>query len=391
MVLFASVSGQNEAGAPRDFPNPNDVITKETDFRYFFLFDAVFPNAELGKAADETANSPLCRASSSIRLRRLFGKGFSRLSETRRIVIEQTRWLETKDKRKFLIVLFAAEKVGDLPLAPDFYALAAFRYVRRKVPDSNVYNSLHYKWTYEFDLADAVDPREGNSEVELPKDIPAVKNERGEEAFWLLNTRTDKARTVRQYNALDLRNNRLFTLIKNFPPIAGYRDDTYRSEGVFEIVPSENRARNPLGEIRIMTMIWSRKADHSKSVKPDLRGVKRFSSVWQTLPGKRRRIIRLKFYEEHYETLAAEASSENKTGIRECDEFLEKYETCLWSVMPSSKWLSIQAYLNQSRGEWKRAASSSPAESREALVAMCRQSKEAARQNPATFGCDWGN
>jgi hypothetical protein len=264
IVLFASASAQSEAGAPRDFPNPNDLITKETDFRYFFLFDAVFPNAELGKAASETANSPLCRARGSIPLRKLFGKGFSRLSETRRIVIKQTRWLQTKNKRKFLIVLFAAEKIADLPLSPDFYALAAFRYARRKVPDSNVYNSLHYKWTYEFDLVDAVDPRAGNSEVELPKDIPAVKNERGEETFWLLNARTDGAEIVKRYDALDLGNKRQFTLIKKFPSISCYRDDTHRSKGVFEIISSENSAKNPLGEVRILTLIQRRRAGNSK-------------------------------------------------------------------------------------------------------------------------------
>src|SRR5215204_1562358 len=194
--FFGAVHAQENDKTVLNYVDLKARITEETDFRYYYLLHDVFPDVKTD-FLEPQKNS----ASRSIRLRKLFGKGFSKLNGRRKIFITRAQWFRGANNRKYLAVLFAAILPEDAPRdrsdAKGFYALAVFAYVRRKVPDWNVYNALGYKWTYEFDFVDAVAPQ-SDSDVELPKDLPVVKNGRGdEETFWLLNSHTEAGDTVR--------------------------------------------------------------------------------------------------------------------------------------------------------------------------------------------------
>ena len=283
-AFFGTVHAQNDTGVYA-FPKLDEQITDETDARYYFLMYDVFPDLKTS-SADPYKNS----ASRSIRLRKLFGTGYSRLDGRREIGITHVRWLGGAGNRKYLVVLFAAS-LPDEQFAPDaetFYALAVFAYVRRKVVDWNVYNALHYKWTYEFDLIDAVDPQSDDG-VELPKAVPVIKTERGAQIFWLLNSHAVRGGSVKNYAAIELRNNRLNLFFKDFPTLY----DFYCQQGFeqsFEIVPVKPRTKAPPFELRVVSKIRLTGDCRAQTTTAELREIETYRAVWQTI-SKRRRVV----------------------------------------------------------------------------------------------------
>lgn len=81
------------------------------------------------------------------------------------------------------------------------------------------------------------------------------------------------------------------------------------------------------------------------------------------------------------------ASTDDKTGVPECDEYIAKYEACVFSKVPEANRAVYQAPFDQMRKSWKDAATSPQAKA--GLAIGCKQALETAKQSFAAYGCEW--
>src|SRR5215204_1030354 len=118
-----AVHAQNDdaANVP-DYPDMEARIIDETDSKYYYLLNDVFPDAKTADPKGDYFKRKENVATRSIRMRKLFGAGFSKLNEKRRVTIKQARWLTAKNKRRLFVVLFEASA----PAKKTFYALAVY-------------------------------------------------------------------------------------------------------------------------------------------------------------------------------------------------------------------------------------------------------------------------
>jgi len=75
------------------------------------------------------------------------------------------------------------------------------------------------------------------------------------------------------------------------------------------------------------------------------------------------------------------------TGVKECDEFLRKYEACVRSGMPQAAWPAMTKALTQMRKSYRQAARNPAA--RKALGQGCKRGEEATKKAMAAFKCKW--
>jgi len=78
------------------------------------------------------------------------------------------------------------------------------------------------------------------------------------------------------------------------------------------------------------------------------------------------------------------ASTGDKIGVPECDEYIAKYEACAGKV-PESGRAAYNSALDQVRASWKKLAAN-PA-TKASLAAACRQATEAQAAAWKTYGC----
>jgi hypothetical protein len=78
------------------------------------------------------------------------------------------------------------------------------------------------------------------------------------------------------------------------------------------------------------------------------------------------------------------ASTGEKIGVPECDEYIAKYEACAGKV-PESGRAAYNSALDQVRASWKKLAAN-PA-TKASLAAACRQATEAQAAAWKTYGC----
>lgn len=79
----------------------------------------------------------------------------------------------------------------------------------------------------------------------------------------------------------------------------------------------------------------------------------------------------------------------DKTGVAECDEYIEKYEICLTGI--AEKYPQIQpslksAFETQRKG-FKDAAANP--QSKATLASTCKQAMDAAKQATTAYACKW--
>jgi hypothetical protein len=74
-------------------------------------------------------------------------------------------------------------------------------------------------------------------------------------------------------------------------------------------------------------------------------------------------------------------------GVKECDDYLAKYTTCVSANVPAAVRAAMVAALDQSKNQWKAAASTP--EGRAGLAQACTQAREAARASLQVYGCSW--
>ncbi len=86
-------------------------------------------------------------------------------------------------------------------------------------------------------------------------------------------------------------------------------------------------------------------------------------------------------------TMEVEASSEIvKSGVKACDDYIEKYTKCISSKVPEAARKSMLEAMAQSSKAWKEAAEG-PA--REGLENACKAAFDAAKQATEAMGCEW--
>ncbi|MBN2192160.1 MAG: hypothetical protein JW751_05040 [Polyangiaceae bacterium] len=83
------------------------------------------------------------------------------------------------------------------------------------------------------------------------------------------------------------------------------------------------------------------------------------------------------------------ASSGDKVGVPECDEYIEKYEKCLTSSskIPDAAKTTMKQSFDQMRKSWKDSASNPAAKA--ALATGCKQAMESAKTAMAAYDCQW--
>jgi hypothetical protein len=86
-------------------------------------------------------------------------------------------------------------------------------------------------------------------------------------------------------------------------------------------------------------------------------------------------------------TTTTTASSGDKIGVPECDDFITKYEACISGKVPEAARAQFNSTLKQWRDSWRQAAATP--QGKAGLAQGCKMSAEQARQSMKSFGCDF--
>jgi hypothetical protein len=81
------------------------------------------------------------------------------------------------------------------------------------------------------------------------------------------------------------------------------------------------------------------------------------------------------------------ASSSDKIGIEECDDYIEKYEACITGKVPESARAMMKSSFDQTRKTWKDLAANP--QTKNTLASMCKQAKDATQKSMETYKCEW--
>lgn len=84
---------------------------------------------------------------------------------------------------------------------------------------------------------------------------------------------------------------------------------------------------------------------------------------------------------------AAVGATAGEIGVAACDEYLNKWETCLATKVTGDAREQVKVALDASRDAWKRAAATP--EGKVGLTAGCEQAAELAKMQVAAYGCTW--
>jgi hypothetical protein len=84
---------------------------------------------------------------------------------------------------------------------------------------------------------------------------------------------------------------------------------------------------------------------------------------------------------------ATTASTGDKIGVPECDDYLDKYENCVSSKVPEAARAQYQATLTQTRKSWRDLAANP--QTKASLAAACKTATESARQSLKSLGCEF--
>lgn len=81
------------------------------------------------------------------------------------------------------------------------------------------------------------------------------------------------------------------------------------------------------------------------------------------------------------------ASTGEKIGVEECDNFIEKYDACISSKVPEASREQLKKSIEQWRTSWKQLAANPQTKS--TLTSACKQAMESTKQSTAAYGCAW--
>ena len=86
-------------------------------------------------------------------------------------------------------------------------------------------------------------------------------------------------------------------------------------------------------------------------------------------------------------TSGTTASTGDKIGVAECDEYIAKYEACLNGKVPEAARAAYKTSFETMRTTWKKAAETP--QGKAALAQGCKTALEQAKANMGSFGCSW--
>ena len=84
-------------------------------------------------------------------------------------------------------------------------------------------------------------------------------------------------------------------------------------------------------------------------------------------------------------TASTTASTGDKIGVPECDDFIAKYESCVSGKVPEIARAQYQSTVKQWKESWKKLAENP--QTKGSLVAACKQAREQQEAALKSFGC----
>jgi hypothetical protein len=81
------------------------------------------------------------------------------------------------------------------------------------------------------------------------------------------------------------------------------------------------------------------------------------------------------------------ASSGDKIGVPECDDYLTKYEACISGKVPEAARAGYSSTLNRTRQQWRKLAETP--QGKTTLASACKLATEQSRQTMKSFGCEF--
>ena len=82
-----------------------------------------------------------------------------------------------------------------------------------------------------------------------------------------------------------------------------------------------------------------------------------------------------------------ETTMDDKIGVAECDEYIEKYEACINSKVPEAQRAMLKSSFEAQRNAFKTAAANPQAKA--SLATGCKQAIETAKQSTSAYACAW--
>jgi hypothetical protein len=82
---------------------------------------------------------------------------------------------------------------------------------------------------------------------------------------------------------------------------------------------------------------------------------------------------------------AAAPAATSEFGVPECDDYLTKYLTCVDSKVPEAARAALRQSLDQTKAQWKQAASTP--EGKSSLAMACKQMTETSKTAMSAYGC----
>lgn len=84
---------------------------------------------------------------------------------------------------------------------------------------------------------------------------------------------------------------------------------------------------------------------------------------------------------------AAPVPAAAEFGVAECDDYMTKYLACVDSKVPEAARAALRQSLDQTKAQWKQAASTP--EGKSGLAMACKQMTETAKVSMTAYGCSF--
>lgn len=86
-------------------------------------------------------------------------------------------------------------------------------------------------------------------------------------------------------------------------------------------------------------------------------------------------------------TSGTTASTGEKVGVAECDDFLAKYEACVSGKVPAAAQATFKTSLETWRSSWKKLAETP--QGKAGLATACKAAADQAKTSLGSYGCTW--
>ena len=81
------------------------------------------------------------------------------------------------------------------------------------------------------------------------------------------------------------------------------------------------------------------------------------------------------------------ASTGDKIGVAECDDYIAKYEACVSGKVPEAARATFKTSLDTMRNSWRELAKTP--QGKAGLAQACKAASDSAKTSLGTYGCTW--